>query len=50
MATPAHGILLALFGLLVALQAVASSAGRADGAGLEVLAREIARRRQASKA
>ena len=46
----ANGILLALTGLLLALQALAASAGSRDGGSLDVLALEIARRRQASRA
>jgi hypothetical protein len=50
MATPADGILLALTGLLLALQAMRASAGPCDGDALEALALEIARRRQSSQA
>jgi hypothetical protein len=46
----ANGILLALTGILLALQAVAASAGRCDVEALEALALEISRRRQASRA
>jgi hypothetical protein len=44
----ANGILLALTGLLLALQALAATAGARDGASLDALALEIARRRRAS--
>jgi hypothetical protein len=50
MATPLHGILLGAIGILVALQAMAATAGGTDGDALEALAREIARRRKASTA
>ena len=40
-------ILFGAIGLLVALQAMAASAGETDGDALEALAREIARRRKA---
>ncbi len=46
----AHGILFALTGLLLALQAMAASAGPRDGEALDALALEIARRRRASQA
>ena len=46
----AHGLLLALGSLLLAMQATAASAGGAEADGLDALALEIARRRQASKA
>jgi hypothetical protein len=46
----ANGLLLALTGILLALQALAASAGRCDGEALESLALEISRRRQSSKA
>jgi hypothetical protein len=46
----AHGLLLALTGLLLALQATAATAGAAEADGFDALALEIARRRQASKA
>ncbi len=46
----AHGILLALGSLLLALQAAAASAGAGEANGLDALALEIARRRQASQA
>ena len=46
----ANGILLALTGLLLALQAMRASAGPCDGDALDALALEIARRRQSSQA
>lgn len=49
MTTSADGILLALTGLLLALQAMAASAGPCEGSSLDALALEIARRRQASR-
>jgi hypothetical protein len=50
MTTPLHGILLGAIALLVALRAMAATAGGTDGEALEALAREIARRRKASTA
>ena len=50
MTTPADGLLLALTGLLLALQAMAASAGPCDGDALDALALEITRRRRSSKA